>query len=141
MNSSSETKEQTVASEKYQPSLNDYYDERFKNLVVRMSHTLSINRATLIKNELEQIDIDNSDDKLEALKYASSLSVLIDLSLQGWVFDIEGSTLTLKMENDNLDDIPADNINIEMKVKNINHANDALFLLCTQVTDKLFSDF
>lgn len=34
-------------------------------------------------------------------------------------------------ENDNLDDIPADNINIEMKVKNINHANDALFLLCT----------
>lgn len=104
MNYSSETKEQTVASEKYQPSLNDYYNERFKNLVVRMSHTLSINRATLIKNELEQIDIDNSDDKLEALKYASSLSVLIDLSLQGWVFDIEGSTLTLKMENDNLDD-------------------------------------
>ena len=34
-------------------------------------------------------------------------------------------------ENDNLDDIPADNINIEMKVKNISHANDALFLLCT----------
>ena len=104
MGSSSETKEQTVASEKYQPTLNDYYNECFKRLVERMSHNLPINRAVIIKRELEQIDIDNSDDQLESLKYASALSVLIDLSLQGWIFDIEGDSLTLKMENDNLDD-------------------------------------
>ena len=104
MGSSSETKEQTVASEKYQPALNDYYNECFKRLVEQMGHNLPINRAAIIKRELEQIDIDNSDDQLESLKYASALSVLIDLSLQGWIFDIEGDSLTLKMENDNLDD-------------------------------------
>lgn len=104
MGSSSETKEQTVASEKYQPALNDYYNECFKRMVERMSNNLPINRAAIIKHELEQIDIDNSDDQLESLKYASALSVLIDLSLQGWIFDIEGDSLTLKMENDKLDD-------------------------------------
>lgn len=104
MGSSSETKEQTVASEKYQPALNDYYNECFKRLVERMSHNLPINRAAIIKRELEQVDIDNSDDQLESLKYASALSVLIDLSLQGWIFDIDEGVLTLKMENDNLDD-------------------------------------
>lgn len=106
MGSSSETKEQTVASEKYQPALSDHYNKCFKRLVERMSHNLPINRAVIIKRELEQIDIDNSDDQLESLKYASALSVLIDLSLQGWIFDIEGGSLTLKMENDNLDDKP-----------------------------------
>lgn len=104
MGSSSETKEQTVASEKYQPTLNDYYNERFRRLIERMSHNLPINRTDIIKRELDQIDLENSDDQLETLKYASSLSVLIDLSLQGWIFDIEEGSLTLKMENDNLDD-------------------------------------
>ena len=104
MGSSSETKEQTVASEKYQPTLNDYYNECFKRLVERMSHNLPINRSAIIKRELDQIDVENADDQLETLKYASSLSVLIDLSLQGWIFDIDEGVLTLKMENDNLDD-------------------------------------
>lgn len=104
MGSSSETKEQTVASEKYQPTLNDYYNERFRRLIEQMSHNLPINRTDIIKRELDQIDLENSDDQLETLKYASSLSVLIDLSLQGWIFDIEEGSLTLKMENDNLDD-------------------------------------
>ena len=104
MGSSSATKEQTVASEKYQPALNDYYNERFNKLVERMSHNLPINRAAIIKGELDKIDVDNSDNKLETLKYASSLSVLVDLSLQGWIFDIDEDSLTLKMENDNLDD-------------------------------------
>ena len=104
MGSSSEIKEQTIASEKYQPSLNDYYNARFSRLIEKMSHNLPTKRATIIKSELEQIDVDNTEDRLEALKYASSLSVLIDLSLQGWIFDIENGSLTLKMENDNLDD-------------------------------------
>lgn len=104
MGSSSEIKEQTIASEKYQPSLNDYYNARFSRLIEKMSHNLPTKRATIIKSELEQIDVDKTEDRLEALKYASSLSVLIDLSLQGWIFDIENGSLTLKMENDNLDD-------------------------------------
>lgn len=104
MGSSSETKEQTVASEKYQPALNAYYNERFKQLVDRISHNLPINRTAIIKRELKQIDVDNPDEQLESLKYASALSVLIDLSLQGWIFDIADGSLVLKMENDNLDD-------------------------------------
>lgn len=104
MDSSSAAKDQTVASEKYQPALNDYYNERFNKLVERMSHNLPINRTAIIKDELDKIDVDNSDNKLETLKYASSLSVLVDLSLQGWIFGIDDDSLTLKMENDNLDD-------------------------------------
>ncbi len=76
MGSSSEIKEQTIASEKYQPSLNDYYNARFSRLIEKMSHNLPTKRATIIKSELEQIDVDNTEDRLEALKYASSLSVL-----------------------------------------------------------------
>lgn len=103
MSSSSKAKDQAVASEKYLPSLNDYYNERFTKLVKKLSHNLPINRTAIIKNELEQIDIDNSENNFEALKYASALSVLIDLSIQGWIFDIDNDSLTLKMENDNLD--------------------------------------
>ncbi len=104
MGSFSKTKEQTIASELYQPALNDYYSERFTSLVDRMSNALSINRVSIIKNEIEQIDVDTAENQLEALKYVSSLSVLIDLSLQGWIFDISNGSLTLKMENENLDD-------------------------------------
>lgn len=104
MSSSSDIKEQTIASENYEPALNDYYNNQFFQLVERMSHTLPSNRCVLIKNELAQIEIDEAEDKLEALKYAASLSVLVDLSLQGWIFDITNGNLTLKMENENVDD-------------------------------------
>ena len=104
MSSSSSTKEQTIASERYNPSLNDYYNSRFYKLVEKMSHTLSSKRVKLIKNEISQIEIDEADDKLEALKYVASLSVLVDLSLQGWIFDIANGDLILKMENENIDD-------------------------------------
>lgn len=104
MSSSSEIEEKPIASEKYKPSLNNYYNNCFSKLIEKMSHTLPINRIDIIKDELKQIDIENSDGQIEALKYASALSVLIDLSLQGWIFDIDDGSLTLKMENDNLDD-------------------------------------
>lgn len=41
---------------------------------------------------------------MEALKYIAALNVLIDLSMQGWVFDVDENKLTLKMEIDNIDD-------------------------------------
>lgn len=104
MGSSSDIKEQTIASESYEPALNEYYNNRFFQLVERMDNTLPSNRSVLIKNELSQVKIDEAEDKLEALKYAASLSVLVDLSLQGWIFDITNGNLTLKMENENVDD-------------------------------------
>lgn len=104
MSSASDTKEQTIASEKYEPSLSDYYKSKFYKLVEKMSHVLPTNRAELIKIERSQINIDEAEDKLEALKYAASLSVLLDLSIQGWIFDINDGKLTLKMETENVDD-------------------------------------
>lgn len=41
---------------------------------------------------------------IEGLKYLATLSVLVDLSMQGWVFEINGDKITLKMETDNVDD-------------------------------------
>ena len=38
--------------------------------------------------------------EIETLKYLSSLSVLIDLSLQGWDFEIDDEGLTLRMETE-----------------------------------------
>lgn len=104
MGSASDTNEQTIALEKYEPSLNDYYNNCFNGLVERISHVLPSNRLELIKTELHQINIEEAENKLEALKYAASLSVLIDLSLQGWIFDVNNGKLTLKMENENVDD-------------------------------------
>lgn len=104
MNSASDTNEQTIALEKYEPSLNDYYNSCFNKLVERISHVLPSNRLELIKTELHQTNIEEAENKLEALKYAASLSVLIDLSFQGWIFDVNNEKLTLKMENENVDD-------------------------------------
>ena len=104
MSSASDIKEQTIASEKYEPSLSDYYKSKFYKLVEKMSHVLPTNRAELIKIERAQINIDEAEDRLEALKYAASLSVLLDLSVQGWIFDINDGKLTLKMETENVDD-------------------------------------
>ena len=52
-------------------------------------------------DSLKNLDITHD---LEFLKYQASLNVLIDLSQQGWVFNIKDSKLYLKMENDNIDD-------------------------------------
>ncbi len=102
MNSSS-SKEQTLAAEAYQPALNEVYTNAFCGLIEKMGHTLPINRVELIKNELATITGENIDNDYEALKYAAALSVLLDLSVQGWILDANGDSLTLKMENDNLD--------------------------------------
>ena len=104
MSSASDIKEQTVALEKYEPSLSSYYKSKFYELVDKMSHVLPTNRAELIKIERSQINIDQAEDRLEALKYVASLSVLLDLSIQGWIFDINDGKLTLKMETENVDD-------------------------------------
>ena len=104
MGSASNIKEHTVASEIYAPALNDQYNNRFLGLLQQMSHTLPTNRTALIKHELSEVDIETAEDRIEALKYAASLNVLIDLSFQGWIFEVENGTLILKMEIENLDD-------------------------------------
>lgn len=104
MNASLNNIDETIASEKYAPSLNSYYNDKFHVLIEKMSHTLPSNRVEIIKNEISETEAMEDSDCLDTLKYLASLSVLIDLSLQGWIFDIKNNSLTLKMENDNVDD-------------------------------------
>lgn len=96
--------EATLAEEFYNPSLSEYYKKLFDELLKRLSKSLYINRVEIIKKELDCLNSLDVKHDLEFLKYQASLNVLIDLSQQGWVFNIKDSKLYLKMENDNIDD-------------------------------------
>ena len=97
-------KEQTIASERYCPVLSAEYHEQFQALCRRLGETLPMNRAKIISNELNRISGIAEETNLESKKYMAALSVLVDLSLQGWIFDFQDDQLTLKMENDSIDD-------------------------------------
>lgn len=100
MGSSSEKKEQTVISERFEPALSEFYIDLFHSLVIKMGNTLPSNRADLIRSEIIRVSGNNVQNDLDALKYIASLRVLVDLSLQGWAFDVNGDELTLKLETE-----------------------------------------
>ena len=77
---------------------------RYSNILKALKKSLSINRISILKEEMSIASQTIKDDDIDGLKYLAVLSVLIDLSSQGWVFDIESSNLTLRMENDCIDD-------------------------------------
>jgi len=104
MKTSVKDKEQTLASEQYCPSLSKEYHNLFQGLTLRLRDTLPMNRTQIIKNELQRISETAEGTDLECQKYMAALSVLLDLSLQGWIFDFQNDQLALKMENDCLDD-------------------------------------
>ena len=97
-------KEQTIASERYCPVLSTEYQDLFQTLTKRLRDALPMNRAKIIGNELNRISEIAEETDLECKKYMAALSVLVDLSLQGWIFDFQDDQLTLKMENDSIDD-------------------------------------
>ena len=105
MSKKAENQEKEIASEAFLPSLSDEYMELFRELLDHLANTLPLNRNQIIENAIraasEKADL---KDEIENLKYIATLHVLIDLSQQGWAFDINGGTLTLKMENSNVDD-------------------------------------
>ncbi len=105
MSKKAENQEKEIASEAFLPSLSDEYMELFRELLDRLANALPLNRNQIIENAIQAAS-ENADlkDEIENLKYIATLRVLIDLSQQGWVFDINGGTLTLKMENSNVDD-------------------------------------
>lgn len=104
MSSTLDKDEQTLATERYEPALSGQYMELFHALVIRMGNTLPSNRAEIIKAEMAHVSTEEAQNDIEALRYIATLSVLVDLSLQGWAFDVHGNELTLKMETDNVDD-------------------------------------
>ena len=100
----SSTLEKTLAIERYEPALSGQYKNLFHALVAKMGNTLPSNRAEIIKIEMAHVSAVETQNDVEALRYIAALSVLVDLSLQGWAFDVHGNELTLKMETDNVDD-------------------------------------
>lgn len=94
------------AVETYAPQLSVEYKDRFDNLVIRLGLSLPLNRNRIIDDEIDSLDIGIIDEcnDIDRLKYAVSLSVLKDLSQQGWCFQTEGAELRLRMDEDDLDD-------------------------------------
>lgn len=97
-----DSNEQIIASEVFAPDLSGTYAERYKKLVNGLASVLPANRINVIRKEISKITDDNAP--VDKLKYLAALSVLIDLSQQGWIFDISNGELVLKMEMDNVDD-------------------------------------
>lgn len=97
-----DSNEQIIASEVFAPDLSGVYAERYKYLISKLAGVLPDNRVGVIRKEV--VEMTDDDASVDRLKYLAALSVLIDLSQQGWVFDISDEQLVLKMETDNIDD-------------------------------------
>ena len=82
--------------------MTEKYAERYRLLVKKLAGVLPANRVDIIKSEI--VVMMNEEENVDQLKYMAALSVLIDLSQQGWIFDIKDEKLILKMETDNVDD-------------------------------------
>lgn len=104
MKASIKYREKTIASERYCPALSEQYQALFQRLTRRLEDTLPMNRARIISEEIQRFSGAVEENDLECKKYMAALSVLIDLSIQGWIFDFQDHQLTLKMENDSIDD-------------------------------------
>lgn len=92
-----------VATERFAPNLSGEFAGMFETLVARLGKSLPINRQEFLLKEIEFINNrDNLFNDIEALKYLAALHILYDLSLQGWIFDIEKRNLYLRMESENI---------------------------------------
>ena len=103
------TEDDTMVSECFLPDIGEKYKRAYDVMIIQISNSLPLNRAEIIKNEITRISkliVDNNilRNDLDTLKYLASLQVLIDLSQQGWVFQVQDGVLILKMENGNADD-------------------------------------
>ena len=96
----------TIASESFSPVIGEEYKSAYVELLTKISNALSINREQILLDEITRIEkLHNEKDKdLDTLRYLATLNVLIDLSKQGWVFDIHEDKLILRMDNDQVDD-------------------------------------
>lgn len=96
----------TVAIEEYVPDLSEKYQTRFTALVEKLGNTLPYNRNYLLEEELKSVGVGDVSEcaDVDLLKYMASISLLKDLSLQGWQFRVESGKLHLFMNEDNLDD-------------------------------------
>lgn len=98
-----EVEDSIVAEEIFKPDLSHKFNRKFEDLLVRLKNNLSISRDVILDEEIKRAKMVETEDDISFLKYITSLYVLRDLSLQGWIFNISDKGLMLRMENDNLD--------------------------------------
>lgn len=96
--------EQIIAKEIFSPVLSEENEKRFDRLKARLQNLLPMNYIEAIKREIAEVSTDEEAYDIDAMKYVAALSVLIDLSQQGWIFEIQDNDLFLRMEADNVDD-------------------------------------
>lgn len=96
--------EQIIAKEIFSPVLSEENEQRFDRLKARLQNLLPMNYIENIKKEIAEVSADATTNDIDAMKYTAALSVLIDLSQQGWIFEIQDNDLFLRMETDNVDD-------------------------------------
>lgn len=94
---------QDIATERFAPDLSGEYAKMFETLVTRLGKSLPLNRQEFLLKEIELFKA-RGDNNLDAIKYLACLNILYDLSLQGWIFDIDKNCLYLRMESDNIAD-------------------------------------
>ena len=103
---SNKKNDSAIAVEEYTPNLSSEYMEKYKEFVIKLGQSLPINRNQIIDSEIDRLDIDDVATcmDIDKLKYRACLSVLKDLSQQGWCFEILTDHLRLRMDDDNNDD-------------------------------------
>lgn len=94
--------ETPLAREKFEPKFNDEFQMRFKRLLHKLNTSLPIKRIEFIENEARIVSENYDKNNLDTIKYVTSLYVLVDLSKQGWIFEVENDELFLRMEKSNL---------------------------------------
>lgn len=94
---------QDIATERFAPDLSGEYAKMFETLVTRLGKSLPLNRQEFLLKEIELFKA-RGDNNLDAIKYLACLNILYDLSLQGWIFDIDKNCLYLRMESGNIAD-------------------------------------
>jgi hypothetical protein len=107
-------------SEIFSPALNEEYLVKFQRLVKRLGEVFPNYRNLLIKQEIEAAEHAISTNDIEGLKYIASLSVLYDLTQQGWGLEVKNNNelyLTMLTENSNNKDYIRHRLSTERKAQ------------------------
>ena len=107
-------------SEMFSPSLSEEYAGKFQYLVKRLGEVFPNYRDLLIKEEIATAENGITDNDFEGLKYKTALSVLYDLTQQGWNLEVQNNNelyLTMHTENSNNKDYIRRRLSSERKAQ------------------------
>ena len=101
--------DEAIASERFSPEISVTHADDYRELLTSLSNSLPTSRERLLQAEIQRVQQLFHEEQapemdIDTLKYLAVLNVLKDLSKQGWIFEINGEELTLRMENDSVDD-------------------------------------